>query len=153
MTEPPPPPGPTPPPGFGPPPPQQAFPPPPPYAPAPQPRYAAPAPPSYGSAPGPVPAPPPSAGPEFMAVDRSSAVAVDAEGVTLELNGVSAEFPWPEIRSVHYRVSPNGKALMFGVIHLDGHFYEAVVTARPRARLAEWCAHLPWVLGHYRPAG
>ncbi|MCH0563622.1 MULTISPECIES: hypothetical protein [unclassified Streptomyces] len=151
MTEPAPPPGPTPPPGFGPPPPQYAFPPPPQYAPTPPPPRHMP--PPYGAVPAPVPASCPPAGPEFTAVDGSSAIAVDAEGVTLEVNGVFAEFPWPEIHSVHYRVSPNGKTLMLGVIHLDGHFYDAVVNARPRARLAEWCAHLPWVLGHYRPAG
>jgi hypothetical protein len=104
-----------------------------------------------------MPAPPaqpvPGPGPEFMAVDRRNAIVVDCEGVTLDVNGVSAEFPWPEIRSVHYRPSPDGKALMLAVVHLDGQFYESVVEAKPRARLAEWCAQAAWVLRHYRPAG
>ncbi|WP_247613479.1 hypothetical protein, partial [Streptomyces galbus] len=111
--------------------------------------------PSYGPPPAYAPGPPqPAYGPpEFVAVDRNNAVVVDADGVTLDLSGVQADFPWPEIRSVHYRASPNGKALMFGVVHLDGHFYESVVQARPRARLGEWFARLGWVLSHYRPAG
>ncbi|MFH8934672.1 hypothetical protein [Streptomyces griseosporeus] len=107
----------------------------------------------HGFPPPPPPHPPTPQGPEFVAVDTRNAIAVDAEGVTLDMNGVQAEFPWPEVRSVHYRASPNGKALMLGVIHLDGHFYEAVVDARPKARLTEWFAQLAWVLRHYRPTG
>ena len=119
-----------PPPGFGPPPPM-----PPPSSYAPQ-----------------VPQPAP-VGPEFVAVDTRNAIVVDAEGVTLDVNGVQAEFPWPEIRSVHYKASPNGKSLMLAVVYLDGQFYEGVVEARPRARLTEWFTQLAWVLGHYRPNG
>ncbi|MEU0191655.1 hypothetical protein ABZ250_17565 [Streptomyces afghaniensis] len=128
-------------PGFGPPPPQYA-PAPPPYAPA-QPPY--------------TPAPPPSqqaaAGPDFLAVDKRNAVVVDASGVAFESSGLSIEFRWPEIRSVHYRASPNGKALMVAVIHMDGRFFECVVEARPKSRLQEWFPQLAWVLGHYRPMG
>ena len=141
MSEQPPAPGP----GFGPPPPQYAphqAPAPPPYAPA-QPGY------------GPVPAQPQpqGAGPEFLAVDKRNAVVVDASGVVFEMYGLSVEFRWPEIRSVHYQASPNGKALMVAVVHQDGRFYECVVEAKPRARLREWFPQLAWVLGHYRPAG
>ncbi|MFE0356665.1 hypothetical protein ACFW2I_24540 [Streptomyces nigra] len=141
MSEQPPAPGP----GFGPPPPQYAphqAPAPPPYAPA-QPGY------------GPVPPQPQqqAAGPEFLAVDKRNAVVVDASGVVFEMYGLSVEFRWPEIRSVHYHASPNGKALMVAVVHQDGRFYECVVEAKPRARLREWFPQLAWVLGHYRPAG
>ncbi|GAA4299095.1 hypothetical protein GCM10023086_13920 [Streptomyces venetus] len=149
MTEQPPPlPGP----GFGPPPPQ--------YAPAP-PQYAA-APPQYAPAPPHAPAPPPygqvppqpaPAGPDFLAVDKRNAVVVDASGVAFESSGLSIEFRWPEIRSVHYQASPNGKALMVAVIHVDGRFFECLVEAKPRSRLQEWFPQLAWVLGHYRPAG
>ncbi|MCF2538640.1 MULTISPECIES: hypothetical protein [Streptomyces] len=141
MSEQPPAPGP----GFGPPPPQYAphqAPAPPPYAPA-QPGYG-PVPPQPG---------PQAAGPEFLAVDKRNAVVVDASGVVFEMYGLSVEFRWPEIRSVHYRASPNGKALMVAVVHQDGRFYECVVEAKPRARLREWFPQLAWVLGHYRPAG
>ncbi|GGT87366.1 hypothetical protein ACH4HG_02980 [Streptomyces coeruleorubidus] len=119
-------------PGFGPPPPQ--------YAPAPPPYAQAP--------PQPVPA-----GPDFLAVDKRNAVVVDASGVAFESSGLSIEFRWPEIRSVHYRASPNGKALMVAVIHMDGRFFECVVEAKPRSRLQEWFPQLAWVLGHYRPVG
>ncbi|MDF3141242.1 MULTISPECIES: hypothetical protein [unclassified Streptomyces] len=144
MTEQPPPPGP----GFGPPPPQFApaqpsYPPvQPPYGPA-QPPYA-PAPPQ------PAPAP---AGPEFLAIDKRNAVVVDASGVAFEMYGLTIEFHWPEVRSVHYKASPDGKALMVAVVHVDGRFYECVVEAKPRTRLQEWFPQLAWVLGHYRPTG
>ncbi|MFD7132735.1 hypothetical protein [Streptomyces sp. NPDC059894] len=124
-----------PPPGFGPPPPVYAYPA------VPAPGHAAPAPP-------PVPA-----GPEFLAVDRHNSVVVDASGVAFEMYGVSADFDWPEIRSVHYKASPNGKALMVAVVHADGRVYEAVVDAKPREKLAGWFAQLAWVLGYYRPMG
>ncbi|WP_030232938.1 hypothetical protein [Streptomyces sp. NRRL S-455] len=156
MTQQPPPPGP----GFGPPPPQYAPAPPPyapaapPYAPAPPPY--APAPPPYAAAPPPygqVPPQPVPAGPDFLAVDKRNAVVVDASGVAFELSGHSLEFRWPEIRSVHYQASPNGKALMVAVIHMDGRFFECVVEAKPRSRLQEWFPQLAQVLGHYRPMG
>ncbi|GHG95516.1 hypothetical protein [Streptomyces lanatus] len=123
-------------PGFGPPPPP--------------PQYA-PAPPAYAPVP-PYPAPAP-AGPEFLAVDKHNAVVVDVSGVAFELSGHTLEFRWPEIHGVHYRASPDGKALMVAVVHPDGRFHECVVEAKPRARLQEWFAQLAWVLGHYRPAG
>ncbi|MBX9360827.1 hypothetical protein [Streptomyces sp. WAC04114] len=148
-------------PGFGPPPPQYA-PPPPQYAPAPPPQAAAPSPYApaqpyppaqpYAQAP-PSQQPAAPAGPEFLAVDKRNAVVIDASGVVFEMYGLSVEFRWPEIRSVHYQASPNGKALMVAVIHQDGRFYECVVQARPRARLQEWFPQLAWVLGHYRPMG
>ncbi|MFJ4535878.1 hypothetical protein ACIP39_07875 [Streptomyces tibetensis] len=134
-------------PGFGPPPPQ--------YAPA-QPPYAAPQyaqapqqPPPYAQA----PSQPAADGPDFLAVDKRNAVVVDASGVAFESSGLSIEFRWPEIRSVHYQASPNGKALMVAVVHMDGRFFECVVEAKPRSRLQEWFPRLAWVLGHYRPVG
>ncbi|MEU3887459.1 hypothetical protein [Streptomyces sp. NPDC029041] len=155
MTQQPPPPGP----GFGPPPPHYAPAPPPyaaprqpPYAQAPprQPPYAhAPQQPSYVQAP-PQPA---AGGPDFLAVDKRNAVVVDAAGVAFESSGLSIEFRWPEIRSVHYQASASGKALMVAVVHVDGRFFECVVEAKPRSRLQEWFPQLARVLGHYRPRG
>ncbi|MFI6035228.1 hypothetical protein ACIBBD_13875 [Streptomyces sp. NPDC051315] len=133
-----------PPPGFGPPPPPYGAPAPPPCGASPSPQYAAP-PPPYGA--------PAASAPEFLAVDRHNSIVVDASGIAFEMYGVSAEFDWPEIRSVHYKASPNGKALMVAVVHLDGRFYEAVVDAKPREKLAGWFGQLAWVLGHYRPMG
>lgn len=93
------------------------------------------------------------AGPEFLAVDKRNAVVVDASGVVFEMSGLTIEFRWPEIRGVHYKASPDGKALMVAVVHMDGRFYECVVQAKPRTRLQEWFPQLAWVLGHYRPMG
>ncbi|MFF4132558.1 hypothetical protein ACFY1B_13600 [Streptomyces mirabilis] len=117
------------PPGFGPPPPRYA------------PQYA------------PRPPQPPAPGPEFLAVDKHNSVVVDASGVAFEMYDITVDFPWPEIRSVHYKASPNGKALMVAVVHLDGRVYECVVTAKPRELLRGWFAQLAWVLGYYRPMG
>ncbi|MGW0615318.1 hypothetical protein [Streptomyces sp. NPDC002788] len=129
-------------PGFGPPPPQ--------YAPAQAPYAQAP----YAQAPyAQAPPQPASTGPDFLAVDKRNAVVVDASGVAFESSGLSIEFRWPEIRSVHYQASPNGKALMVAVVHVDGRFFECVVEAKPRSRLQEWFPQLAWVLGHYRPMG
>lgn len=117
-------------PGFGPPPPQYAYPPQPPQ-------------------------PPPSvpSGPEFLAVDRHNSIVVDSTGVTFEDHDLTVDFPWPEIRSVHYKASPNGKVLMVAVVHLDGRMYECAVDAKPRDRLLQWFAQLAQVLGYYRPMG
>ncbi|MET8948560.1 hypothetical protein ABZX30_34840 [Streptomyces sp. NPDC004542] len=101
----------------------------------------------------PVPARPEPAGPEFMAVDRHSSIVVDVEGVAFEIHDITADFPWQEIRSVHYKASPSGKELMMAVVHLDGQVYECVVRAKPRERLAQWFAQLAAVLTHYRPMG
>ncbi|WP_217235592.1 hypothetical protein [Streptomyces sp. AC555_RSS877] len=141
-TRPPPPPIP---PGFGPPPPPipPGFGPPPP----PIPPGFGPPPPQYA------PSQPSAVGPEFFAVHRDSSIVVDASGVALEINGHEAEFPWPEIRSVHYKASPSGKALMMAVVHVDGTVYECVVDAKPRELLREWFGQLAAVLGHYRPLG
>ncbi|WRZ48801.1 hypothetical protein OG622_18290 [Streptomyces sp. NBC_01314] len=162
--------------GFGPPPPPYTppvQPPQPPYAQPPQPQgqppyaqppqgqppYAQPAPPPHHPYPQPQAAPGgaaggvPAQGPEFLAVDRHNSVVVDINGVAFEDHGISVDFPWPEIRSVHYKASGNGKALMVAVIHVDGTFFECTVEARPRERLHQWFAHLAQVLGHYRPMG
>lgn len=137
MTEQPPPPSANPP-GFGPPPPSYGPPPP----------YFDPA------APPPPPPPQPSApGPEFLAFDKHNSVVVDGWGVVFEMRNAGIEISWPEIRSVHYQASPDGKALMVAVMHMDGRFLECVVTPKPPAHLQEWFAQLAWVLGHYRPAG
>lgn len=96
---------------------------------------------------------PAAAGPEFMVFDRHNSIVVDGDGVAFEDHGLSVEFAWQEVRSVHYKASPSGKALMMAVVHADGRFYECVVEAKPKTRLGEWFAHLAAVLGHYRPMG
>ncbi|MBT2524063.1 hypothetical protein J7E91_01115 [Streptomyces sp. ISL-99] len=117
--------------------PQQGFgPPPPAFAPAPGP-------------PAPFPGPPGPAGPDFLAADRRNAVVVDAEGVSLECNGATIDFPWRDIQTVHYKPGPGGGVLMVAVVLPDGRFYEGVVAARNQAKLQAWLAELASVLGYY----
>ncbi|GAA1527140.1 hypothetical protein GCM10009730_39980 [Streptomyces albidochromogenes] len=125
------------------PPQQQGFgPPPPAFAPAPMP--------APGAFPAPAaPAAPMPAGPDFLAADRRNALVVDAEGVSLESNGATLDFPWRDIATVHYKPGPGGEVLMVAVVLPDGRFYEGVVVARNRAKLHEWFAELGAVLAHY----
>ncbi|WP_028811662.1 hypothetical protein [Streptomyces flavidovirens] len=119
--------------------PQQGFgPPPPAFAPAP---VTAPPMPFHG--------PPVPAGPDFLAADRRNAVVVDAEGVSLERDGATIDFPWRDIQTVHYKPGPGGGVLMVAVVLPDGRFYEGVVAARNQGKLHEWLAQLAPVLGHY----
>ncbi|MBA2808676.1 hypothetical protein E0500_015035 [Streptomyces sp. KM273126] len=156
----------TPPPGqpYAPPPapPGQPYAPPPappgqPYAQPPQ-AYGAPPPNPYAAPYPAAPAAPPGQptvpqGPEFLAVDLHNSIVVDASGVSFEDHGASVDFPWPEVRSVHYKPSTNNKGLVMGVAHVDGRFYECVVDAKGRDRLQEWFAQLLPVLQYYRPMG
>lgn len=108
---------------------------------------------SYPTPAPPMPAEQVSPGPDFLAADRHNSVVVDAAGVCFEMRGLTAEFPWQEVRSIHYQARPDGKALMVAVVYVDGRVYECVVTAKPRERLQEWLGQLAAVLGHYRPMG
>ncbi|PVE12025.1 hypothetical protein OIE62_27055 [Streptomyces scopuliridis] len=142
--------------GFGPPPtayapvPQQPHPAygPPPPAPWPQPpAYPQPSPyPQYG-------AQQPPAGPEFLAADRRNAVVVDAAGVSFEANGLTADFAWHDIHTVHYKAGSHGHVLMVAVVLPDGRFFECAVNARKSAKLQEWFGLLAPVLGAYTGGG
>ncbi|GHI06796.1 hypothetical protein AQI88_29945 [Streptomyces cellostaticus] len=123
----------------------------PPPPPATAPSGFGPPPPQYAYAP--TPPQPPVDGPEFMAVDRHNSIVVDAEGVAFENHGLSADFPWQQIRSAHFKASPSGRALMLAVVLVDGRVFECVVEAKPRAKLGEWFAQLAAVLSYYRPMG
>ncbi len=84
-------------------------------------------------------------------MDRHNSVVVDSSGVSFENHGMTLELSWPQIRSVHYKA--NGNALVVGVVHADGQFYECVVDAKRGERLREWFGQLAGVLGYYRPMG
>ncbi|MFI9826509.1 hypothetical protein ACIHIX_02380 [Streptomyces sp. NPDC051913] len=120
---------------------------PPPYGPPP--GAFGPPPPQY--APQAQPVPPVPAGPEFLAVDRHNSVVIDMSGVAFEMRGAEAEFSWPEIHTVHYKATPNGKALVVTVVLHSGQFYECAVEAKPKDRLREWFAGLQAILGYYKP--
>ncbi|MFP3992793.1 hypothetical protein U9R90_36015 [Streptomyces sp. E11-3] len=121
-------------PGFGPPPPGFTPPPPPAYAPGAQV-------PAHHQDMGPAPFP------EFLASDRHNAVVIDEGGTHLEQNGVSIEFTWPEIRTIHY--TGQFGWLLVGVMHTDGRFYECRVAAKRQGRLHEWLTEIAPVVGYY----
>ncbi|WUL62440.1 hypothetical protein OHS16_10920 [Streptomyces sp. NBC_00344] len=134
------------------PPPQQGFGPPPPQGFGPPPVYA----PGAVPAPGGVPVPAQAtgsaaapAGPEFLATDPRNAVVIDAEGVSFEQHGRTADFAWRQIQHVHYKRGPFGNVLMVAVVLPDGRFFEAAVTARNQAKLQTWFTELAQVLGFY----
>ncbi|WP_329035409.1 hypothetical protein OIE71_21855 [Streptomyces sp. NBC_01725] len=90
----------------------------------------------------------PYANPEFLAADSRSGIVVDETGVTFDFEGQSAEFPWPDIQSVHSRPG-GGHRLMVAVVLPGGKFYECVVKARNRATLEHWFRDLGHVLHVY----
>jgi hypothetical protein len=92
-------------------------------------------------------------GPDFLAADRHNSVVVDAAGVAFEMRGLTADFPWPVVRGVHYRPGPDEKVLMVAVVHVGGRVFECRVNAKRREKLKEWFAELAAVLGYYRPMG
>lgn len=137
--------------GYGPPPAQPGgYGPPPPYPGA----YGQPQPYPYGQ-----PAPPQPYGgpanaedPEFIAHDRTNSVVVDASGVALEIHGHTMEFPWAQIRTVHYAPAPHGTVLMVAVAHACGLLYECRITARRKALLQEWLEEVAPVVHFYLSA-
>ncbi|WP_405822687.1 hypothetical protein OG705_22745 [Streptomyces sp. NBC_00838] len=95
------------------------------------------------------PRPPhPHAGPEFLAADSRCGIVVDETGVTFDFEGQSAEFPWPDIQSVHSKPG-GGHRLMVAVVLPGGKFYECVVKARNRVTLEQWFRELGHVLHVY----
>ncbi|WP_156723337.1 hypothetical protein [Streptomyces apocyni] len=124
-------------PGFGPPPPGFTPPPPPSYVPDAQ----APAPylPDLGAGPAPFP--------DFLASDRHSAVVIDEDGARLEQRGLSIDFTWAEIRTIHY--TGQFGWLLVGVMHTDGRFYECRVRATRQDQLHEWLTEIAPVIGYY----
>ncbi|WP_327353767.1 hypothetical protein [Streptomyces sp. NBC_01304] len=114
----------------------------------PAPPVPAPAP-GYAPAPQQFPQPQQPAGPEFLAVDKHSAVVVDIEGVSFDRQGQTADFPWPQIAQVHY--TAQGTWLLVGITLTNGYFFECRVNAKRQDQLHQWFAQLAPVLGHYRP--
>ncbi|MEV0095984.1 hypothetical protein [Streptomyces sp. NPDC050738] len=120
----------------------QQYPPPPPhppqgFGPPPQP-YAAPQQPQA-----------PSPHPDFLAADRRQAIVIDADGVSFEHQGQTADFPWRHIQTVHFKAGPAGTVLMVAVVLPDGRFFEGTVSARNAATLHEWFAEIAPVLAYY----
>ncbi|MFD3536021.1 protein kinase [Streptomyces sp. NPDC058664] len=100
----------------------------------------------------PQPSVPPLPAPDFVAADRNSGVAVDADGVSLHFFGEEADFGWAEIGAVRYERLRRGRALKVAVHLYDGSVYDCEVDGRRAARVDEWIRGLDPVLARYLPA-
>lgn len=134
-------------PGFGPPPGQ--IPPPPSHAPqqpyvpqAPQQPYAPQAP-QQPYAPQPA-----AAGPEFVAFDKSNALVIDGAGISFDLGGQVADFPWEQVTQLHY--TAQGTLLRVGITHSAGWFHECVVNAKKQQKMIQWLTELGPVAAYYQ---
>ncbi|WP_434595677.1 hypothetical protein [Streptomyces sp. A5-4] len=74
---------------------------------------------------------------------------IDEAGVCFESHGHTAEFPWHDITTVHYKQGTSGHILMVGVLLTDGRFLECAVVAKSRGMLQEWFEEIAPVLGEY----
>ncbi|MFJ8657833.1 serine/threonine-protein kinase [Streptomyces sp. NPDC093795] len=99
----------------------------------------------------PQPSVPPLPAPDFVAADRSSGIAVDADGVSLQLFGEEADFAWAEIGAVRYERVRRGRALRVAVHLYDGSVFDCEVDGRRAARVDEWILRLDPVLARYLP--
>ncbi|MER5311463.1 serine/threonine-protein kinase [Streptomyces sp. NPDC002773] len=99
----------------------------------------------------PQPSVPPLPAPDFVAADRSSGIAVDADGVSLHLVGEEADFGWAEIGAVRYERVRRGRALRVTVHLHDGSVFDCEVDGRGAARVDEWILRLDPVLARYLP--
>lgn len=90
--------------------------------------------------------PEPDDGPVFEASDHRSSIVADHVGITLTLDGESAEFRWPEIGAVEIGTSRFGKRLDVTVHTVKRRSYQGDVGAPSRAALKRWTAELDAVL-------
>ncbi|WP_415947927.1 hypothetical protein [Streptomyces sp. KLOTTS4A1] len=127
-------------PGFGPPP--GDVPPPPAYAPQAPPART---PQAYGAEPAPQP---PFSAPEFVAFDKNNAVVIDAEGVSFDIGGQVADFPWQQLAQLHY--TAQGVFLRVGITHSAGWFHECVVNAKKQQKMIRWLTELGPVAAYYQ---
>lgn len=88
-------------------------------------------------------------GPEFIAHDKRNSVVIDPDGVALEVEGHTMEFPWAAVATVHFGPHPYGPLLMVGVVHTSGMLYECRIQGKKTGRLHQWLAQLAPVVHHY----
>lgn len=88
----------------------------------------------------------PDGGPVFEAADRRAAIVADHRGITLRLDGESAEFGWDEIGAVEIDTPRFGKRFGITVYTSGRRWYKGDVEAPSRAALKRWTAELDAVL-------
>ncbi|OIJ62771.1 serine/threonine-protein kinase [Streptomyces mangrovisoli] len=81
---------------------------------------------------------------ELVIADGTASLIADGDGIVLEVDGVEADFDWPEIASLHYAAARRGHRLTVTVALTDGTWYPCEINARRAEVLHEWM----WQLGH-----
>ena len=88
-------------------------------------------------------------GPVFKASDHRGSISAGRRGVTLLLDGETAEFDWSEIGAVEIDTPRFGRRFSVTVYTTARRWYSADVGASSRKALKEWTAELDAVLDTY----
>lgn len=88
-------------------------------------------------------------GPVFKASDHRGSISAGRRGVTLLLDGETAEFDWSEIGAVEIDTPRFGRRFSVTVYTTARRWYSADVGATSRKALKEWTAELDAVLDTY----
>ena len=88
-------------------------------------------------------------GPVFKASDHRGSISAGRRGVTLLLDGETAEFDWSEIGAVEIDTPRFGRRFSVTVYTTARRWYSADVAASSRKALKEWTTELDAVLDTY----
>ncbi|MER6145028.1 hypothetical protein ABT174_34220 [Streptomyces sparsogenes] len=88
-------------------------------------------------------------GPVFEAADRRGSISAGRRGVTLHMDGETAEFDWDEVGAVEIDTPRFGRRFSVTVYTTARRWYEAEVQAPARSALKTWTAELDAVLDAY----
>ncbi|WP_076970891.1 hypothetical protein [Streptomyces sparsogenes] len=88
-------------------------------------------------------------GPVFEAADRRASISAGRRGVTLHMDGETAEFDWDEVGAVEIDTPRFGRRFSVTVYTTARRWYEAEVQAPARSALKTWTAELDAVLDAY----
>ncbi|MFD8382581.1 hypothetical protein ACFV2X_29420 [Streptomyces sp. NPDC059679] len=88
-------------------------------------------------------------GPVFNASDHRGSISAGRRGVTLLLDGETAEFDWSEIGAVEIDTPRFGRRFSVTVYTTARRWYSADIAASSRKALKEWTAELDAVLDTY----
>ncbi|KAK1180630.1 hypothetical protein B7755_022295 [Streptomyces sp. NBS 14/10] len=88
-------------------------------------------------------------GPDFKASDHRGSISAGRRGVTLLLDGETAEFDWSEIGAVEIDTPRFGRRFSVTVYTTARRWYSADIAASSRKSLKEWTTELDAVLDTY----
>ncbi|NUP35672.1 MAG: hypothetical protein HOY76_01285 [Streptomyces sp.] len=88
-------------------------------------------------------------GPVFKASDHRGSISAGRRGVTLLLDGETAEFDWSEIGAVEIDTPRFGRRFSVTVYTTARRWYSADIAASSRKALKEWTTELDAVLDTY----